>query len=141
MGLDPGLGVEGREGREVCGVATTMLGRHWNSRHPSPPNSRHGLLALRNRVAWRYFGHRGGATPPPAEFGGGEAPAIHGYAVEGWLLRKCPIDVRPLNGLQCPYRQYPNAFSSPFARRTESVVNEFRARVRVQPTIGLRLAL
>jgi len=72
MGLDPGLGVEGREGREVCGVATTMLGRHWNSRHPSPPNSRHGLLALRNRVAWRYLGHRGGATPPPAEFGGGK---------------------------------------------------------------------
>ena len=93
------LGFGGREVRvvkvvRVCGVVTTMLGRHWNRRHPSPPNSRHGLLALRNRVAWRYFGHGGGATPPPAQFGRVEAPAIHGYAVESWLLRNRPVDVR-----------------------------------------------
>ena len=57
----------------VCGVATTMLGRHWNRRRPSPPNPRHGLLALRNRVAWRYF--RRWARPRRRR------------RVEGWLLR------------------------------------------------------
>jgi hypothetical protein len=74
-------------------MTTTMLGRHWNRRHPSPPNSGPGLLALRNHVASRYFGHGGGATPPPAEFGGEEAPGIHGYAVESWLLRNKLIGV------------------------------------------------
>jgi hypothetical protein len=33
------------------------------------------------------------ATPPRAEFGGVEAPAIQGHAVEGWLLRNRPIRV------------------------------------------------
>ena len=70
-----------------------MLGGHWNGRHPSPPNARHGLLALRNRVAWRYFGPGDAATPPGAEFGGVEALAIQGHAVEGWLLRNRPIGV------------------------------------------------
>jgi hypothetical protein len=70
-----------------------MLGRHWNGRHSTPPNSRHGLLALRNRVAWRYFGHGGGATPPPAEFGGVGAPAKPVVAAEGWLSQNRLIGV------------------------------------------------
>jgi hypothetical protein len=72
----------------------TMLGSRWNRRHPSPPNSLDGTLLLRNRVAWRYFGHGGGATPSPAEFGGVGAPGIHGYAVESWLLRNRLVGVR-----------------------------------------------
>jgi len=35
-----------------------------------------GTLLLRNRVASRYFGHGGGATPSPAEFGGVGAPVF-----------------------------------------------------------------
>ena len=85
----------GREWRVVrCGVAATMLGRHWNKWHSSPSNSRPSLLALRNRVAWRYFRRGDGATPPPNEFDGVQAPAVQCYAVEGWLLRNRPIDVR-----------------------------------------------
>jgi len=37
----------------VCGLATTMLGRHWNSRHPSPLNSQYGPVPLRNNAATR----------------------------------------------------------------------------------------
>jgi len=69
------------------------------TRHPLPPNSRPGLLALRTRVAWRYFGHGDGSTPPPADFGGVEVPAIHGYAVESWLLRNRLVGVRPSHQL------------------------------------------
>ena len=70
-----------------------------HTRHPLPPNSRPGLLALRTRVAWRYFGHGDGPTPPPADFGGVEVPAIHGYAVESWLLRNRLVGVRPSHQL------------------------------------------
>jgi len=54
----------------------TMLGCHWNRRHPSPPNLLDGTLLLRNRVVSRYFGHGSGATPSPAEFGGVGAPVF-----------------------------------------------------------------
>ena len=70
-----------------------------HTRHPLPPNSRPGLLALRTRVAWRYFGHGDGPTPPLADFGGVEVPAIHGYAVESWLLRNRLVGVRPSHQL------------------------------------------
>jgi len=77
----------------VLRVRVAMLGRHWISASlAAEPATRPSGTAQSRGMALRWTRRR--ATPPPAEFGGVEAPAIHGYAVEGWLLRNRLVGVR-----------------------------------------------